>query len=205
MEARDQLLAARQRERDAEIAEHLVGDVPLAVPLQRVAAPGVFGLVDEVFLQRAAVGHRRFDGVVGAVEREHAVDGDLGVDRREARRIAPRGVSGAAVRWCGRVECHPAAVPHLNRHACGGIDRGLGRVGGHVCDRVDHVGRRGVGSGLGRALFEGRHVGRGRVDDVDHVERRGVRGRIDRGRRGWSLRSAGNEQEGEAGVSGHGG
>ena len=43
----------------AHVAEGLVGDLPLAVPLDRIAAPGVVGLADEELAETAAV--RRLD------------------------------------------------------------------------------------------------------------------------------------------------
>jgi multidrug efflux pump subunit AcrB len=51
------------------VAEGLVGDLPLAVPLDGVVAPGVVRLADEVLTQRAAA--RRLDGVQAPARAEH--------------------------------------------------------------------------------------------------------------------------------------
>ena len=57
---------------NAHVAEGLIGDLPFAIPFQRVVAPGVRGRVDEVFLQCASIGSD--DLRDGLTHLEHAVE-----------------------------------------------------------------------------------------------------------------------------------
>ena len=72
----------------AHVAKGFKGDLPFAVPLQRVVAQRILGRAEEVFHQRAAA--RRADACNGAAHLEHAVQRAVDLARHVGHHIVHR-------------------------------------------------------------------------------------------------------------------